>query len=454
MMLVVWSVILTAGALFAAARHQDGQSFATERAVTVAQLAAKELDNHLQEGRTAGTDDDDAAATWLERVSRWPAVQGAALMRDGQPVAVDAPEPLATTLLAAGTKRQQRAFFWTKTPPVDGRHLAVWVEPIRAESFEGTLVLGLRLSARASGSVIAWQYFVPMAMAGLVGVCIGMLWLSHEVVRPIEMLSKVGADGSLPAELLEPTSASRYAELASLAQTLRCLHVNLDQWRSKADQLERTFDKRVQDETRRINLTLQRTQREIWRDPLTGLYNRRMLEENGDKLMAEQRRDGGDMSLVMFDVDHFKTLNDTLGHMAGDEMLQFVSQLLKQAIRREDFAIRYGGDEFLLLLPGVPETDAQQIAARAVALFGQHTKLLRDLDPKPTLSAGVASMRRTRAGDVATLMQLADSALYQAKRSGKNCVELYDPATARPKPSAGPKQTLVSAGKRVINAMF
>jgi diguanylate cyclase (GGDEF)-like protein len=178
-----------------------------------------------------------------------------------------------------------------------------------------------------------------------------------------------------------------------------------------------------------------------------------MLEENGTKLLEEKRREGGDFSMVMFDVDHFKTLNDTLGHMAGDEMLQFVAQLLKQAVRREDFAVRYGGDEFQLLLPGLSAAAAEQIAQRVVSLFGQHSKLLINLDPKPSLSAGVASLATTNAKDIAELMHETDAALYQAKRTGKNRVGVCD-GTARKAAAAAPVQALANAGRRMLSAVF
>ncbi len=428
MMLVAWSVILTAAALFGAMRHQDLYAFATQQAATVADLAATDLLWYVRNNPDAPLGD------WLKRMSHWPAVQGLVLLEDGRPPLVDAPAPLSAELLSAGRAGSGPSFRWMQAAAEDGKHLAIQVQPIEADGLRAKLLLALRLSNEPRAFPVSWRFFAPLAMMGLLGLCIGILWLSHEVVRPIEMLAKMGSNGSAAEPFVAPTSASRYAELATLAQTLRCLHVDLDQWRSKADKLEKSLDQRVEEETRRINQTLQRTKRETWRDPLTGLYNRRMLEENGEKLIEEQYRLEVDLSLVMFDVDHFKTLNDTLGHMAGDEMLHFIAQLLKQVIRREDFAVRYGGDEFLLLLPGVAAEQAQQIAVRVITLFRQHTKLLSHLDPKPSLSAGVASLAMTRARDMTEMMRLADDALYQAKHAGKNCVGVYDPKSAKSRP--------------------
>jgi len=446
MMLVAWSVILTAAALFGAMRHQDLSTFATQQAATVADLAAADLLWHVRNSP------DAPLSEWLKRTSRWPAVQGVALLEDGRPPLLDAPQSLAAELLAAGRAGPGPSFRWAQVAAEDGKHLAIQVQPIETDALRAKLLVALRLANEPRAFPVSWRFFAPLAMMGLLGLCIGILWLSHEVVRPIEMLAKMGTGGGAAESFTEPTSASRYAELATLAQTLRCLHVDLDQWRSKADKLEKSLDQRVEEETRRINQTLQRTKRETWRDPLTGLYNRRMLEENGEKLIEEQYRLEVDLSLVMFDVDHFKTLNDTLGHMAGDEMLHFIAQLLKQVIRREDFAVRYGGDEFLLLLPGVAAEQAQQIAVRVISLFRQHTKLLSHLDPKPSLSAGVASLAMTRARDMAELMRLADDALYQAKRAGKNCVGVYDPKTAKPRPAEGDSAAPAGIATRTSSA--
>lgn len=452
LLLVAASVILTAAALFGAIRHRDRNVIATQQALVIAELAAADLQSQLHRQPGLG------AEAWLDRAAAWPAVEGVALLQDNGLLAAAAAEPPPPDVVRLAQQYAASTMIWLPQRSVEGDPLALQIQPLPARGLNMKLVLVLAIRPDRAAGLASWGFFLPLGIIGLLGVCIGILWLSHEVVRPIEMLSTLGSDESKALTLTEPTGASRYAELARLAQTMRCLHVNLDQWRHKVDQLERSFDQRVEQETRKMQRTLQRTQREMWRDPLTGLYNRRMLTENGQRLLVEQREARSDMSVMMFDVDHFKTLNDTLGHMAGDEMLQFVAQLIKQAVRREDFAIRYGGDEFLVLLPGVPVGDAEQIAARVVALFRQHAKLLRDLDPKPSLSAGVASLAITHAQSMEELMHLADTALYQAKRGGKNRVGLYDPRGIResgqPAPDQAPARSVVAAGKRVLHAIF
>ena len=129
------------------------------------------------------------------------------------------------------------------------------------------------------------------------------------------------------------------------------------------------------------------------------------------------------MSVIMFDIDHFKTLNDTLGHQAGDELLAFTGELIRQCLRADDSAVRYGGDEFMLILPGVPVEQAQTVAGRVIALFAQRAKLV-EVSPRPSMSAGVASQLNNVPSSAKEIIDLADRALYQAKQAGKNTVRI------------------------------
>ncbi len=396
LLLVASSVILTAAGLFGAIRSRDQANAAMQQATAIGQLAAGDLLWQLRRQPQAATTD------WVNRAAGWPRIHSVAILQDNGVLSANAAHPPTAVEIRLARQFNTPTTILLNRQDAKGLPLAMQVQPLASSQLNMKLLLTLSVIPDAAAS-ISWSFFLPVAVMGLIGMCIGILWLTHEVVRPIEMLSKVGADATLASQLSEPTGTLRYKELSQLAQSLRCLHVNLDQWRNKVDQLERSFDSRVEEETRKIAKTLKRTQREMWRDPLTGLHNRRMLTENCPKILDEQVQASHDVSLVMLDVDHFKTLNDTLGHMAGDEMLQFLAQLLKQAIRREDVAVRYGGDEFLLLLPGVPVGDAEQIARRVVDLFRQHAKLLADLNPKPSLSAGVASVAVTGATTVEEL---------------------------------------------------
>jgi len=157
-------------------------------------------------------------------------------------------------------------------------------------------------------------------------------------------------------------------------------------------------------------------------DGLTGLYNRAWLNDMLPKLVSRAAHDGRPLSLVMIDLDHFKRFNDTHGHMAGDGALAAAACVLRTALRPSDFAVRYGGEEMMALLPDTPEDLAVVVAERlcerlrAAIVFSDMRLPL----PHVTGSFGVASL--APGGDGGTLMAAADAALYRAKEQGRNRV--------------------------------
>jgi len=169
------------------------------------------------------------------------------------------------------------------------------------------------------------------------------------------------------------------------------------------------------------NLRLRETLRnQAIRDPLTGLFNRRYLEETMERELNRARRQKIPLSVIMMDLDHFKQYNDTFGHSAGDELLSALGILLRSQIRGEDIACRYGGEEFLLILSGTPVAIALERAeSLRLAVKAMHTHY-QDMKPA-TLSLGVAVYPEH--GDTALhLIQAADAALYRAKKAGRDRV--------------------------------
>jgi len=163
--------------------------------------------------------------------------------------------------------------------------------------------------------------------------------------------------------------------------------------------------------------TLADTQRAARTDPLTGMMNRRTFETEAAKRMAAS--DGG--LLVMADMDHFKRLNDTHGHQAGDRALCLFARVLKDSLRSDDLAARYGGEEFILLVPGVGLSEGVAILERAREALAD---ALRGSSVPPfTCSMGV-SQYPVDGVEVSELTEVADAALYQAKRNGRNRVEV------------------------------
>jgi two-component system cell cycle response regulator len=157
-------------------------------------------------------------------------------------------------------------------------------------------------------------------------------------------------------------------------------------------------------------------------DSLTGLANRRALEREAGRFTARAVRRGEPLSLVLLDVDHFKALNDTFGHQAGDDVLREVALTLQRAARSEDIVSRYGGEEFAVLMPDCDEDEAATVAERlrlAVSDGGS--------DPAVTISGGVATYVPSKGGatlDLHDLLRGADLALYVSKRGGRNRISL------------------------------
>lgn len=155
-------------------------------------------------------------------------------------------------------------------------------------------------------------------------------------------------------------------------------------------------------------------------DPLTGLANRRALENAIDGFAQGGHGNEGCLSVAMLDVDHFKAINDSFGHAAGDEVLRNLGTLVRRLVRGMDIACRYGGEEILLLLPDTPLAAARTVVQRIC------DQARRMPYPAPfTLSVGLASGRIERDA-IEHLIECADQALYRAKRGGRNRVEVIE----------------------------
>ena len=169
--------------------------------------------------------------------------------------------------------------------------------------------------------------------------------------------------------------------------------------------------------------------RQAIRDPLTGLYNRRYMQEFLDRELSRAARRSRSVAVLMVDLDHFKLYNDTYGHGAGDQALAGVGEVLLRSVRAEDLACRYGGEEFCVILTECPLEQAVKRATEIRQRIRQ-CRLQRDdraRDPLTT-SIGVAAFAETTdRGDL--LLKFADEALYQAKRNGRDCVVAAKPAS-------------------------
>jgi diguanylate cyclase (GGDEF)-like protein len=158
-------------------------------------------------------------------------------------------------------------------------------------------------------------------------------------------------------------------------------------------------------------------------DPLTGLFNRAYVDERFSVELSRARRYGQVLTIAVIDVDHFKSLNDTHGHMAGDQVLRKIGEILRETFRQSDTAGRYGGEEFVVVLPETDIEAAQQKLESLRELVANTQMMFGTLDEKAevTISAGLASFPQD-GDDAAELFALADVRMFQAKGEGRNRV--------------------------------
>lgn len=173
-------------------------------------------------------------------------------------------------------------------------------------------------------------------------------------------------------------------------------------------------------------------------DSLTGFYNRRFLEKELPRQVERSRRDGVPLSVLMVDVDHFKAINDTYGHDAGDQVLRRISQLITEGLPEAGIAVRYGGDEIFVMAPeteeGAAEALAQRLRERVETEGYVYVRSPGRTQKIPlTISIGVASMG-PRETDAILVLRKADEALHRAKQLGRNRVVVHDPRGSDPAP--------------------
>jgi diguanylate cyclase (GGDEF)-like protein len=176
----------------------------------------------------------------------------------------------------------------------------------------------------------------------------------------------------------------------------------------------------VKDKNAQLEASLQRVEELAATDPLTGLYNRRHFSRVIEQLFAEAQRYGKDLSVVMIDMDGFKPINDGYGHQVGDQLLMLAGKVISANMRRMDVAARYGGDEFVVLLPHASESDARSVAERIREQFRVASAAMLRTVEGVTMSIGIGSLAQHKCAGADQLVATADAALYAAKEAGRD----------------------------------
>lgn len=207
----------------------------------------------------------------------------------------------------------------------------------------------------------------------------------------------------------------------------------LHQVQSTLDRQKTTLEEAnaaLQSQIERIDDLREKLREQANRDSLTGLFNRRYLEGTLERERARCRREGAPLTMLMIDVDHFKMVNDDFGHQAGDEVLRVFGKLLLENARAEDIVCRYGGEEFLLVLPKMPLDIARDRAVQLLKAVQETRVAYGEMRIRTTVSIGVATIPG-HADSPEALLKCADKALYQAKALGRNRVVAYgEPASS------------------------
>lgn len=176
----------------------------------------------------------------------------------------------------------------------------------------------------------------------------------------------------------------------------------------------------------RLQHDMRETQRKLHmmasRDGLTNVMNRRALDESLDAAIARVGRGGRPVSVAILDIDFFKKVNDTHGHLAGDAVLKEVADRIRQVTRSHDLVGRYGGEEFVVILDGADASAAEQVATRMRIAIEEVPVAYGDTEIAVTASVGLATADAGYRGNVAGVVDAADGALYEAKRGGRNRV--------------------------------
>lgn len=260
---------------------------------------------------------------------------------------------------------------------------------------------------------IASTVHVTLALAIIVPGTWAVIYRRNHWARPrdqfVELLQRWREGGASIEEL--STVGGGIAPAVPLVQEL------LKEIRTQRGQiltLESEMRQRVAQRTDALERAIGALRQQAARDPLTGLFNRRMMTETLPRLIGECKAANSELCLLMADIDYFKLLNDTRGHAAGDQFLRAVAQIARSSLREQDWAFRCGGDEFVFVLPHCNAENAKAIIARITSLMDALAKTSR-VTPMPRLSIGLATLSQASHANVDGLLEAADRALYELK---------------------------------------
>ncbi len=267
---------------------------------------------------------------------------------------------------------------------------------------------------------------IGVVLALLVFTILATLLLTRRLVAPMNRLMRAArAVGAGRLDVYVPAHSSD--ELGLLTHTFNHMTQRLAESQSEVANYQRTLEDKVAQRTKELEVATAHAYKLAQHDILTGLPNRSLLNQRLKQILALAQRDGTNVGCLFLDFDHFKRINDTLGHDAGDQLLQAIAQRLISAVRESDTVARLGGDEFVLVLPGLnPEQAAFEVMAVLTRVRESFLAPFRLSDQMPTLTCSIGvAMYPLDANDGGNLIKQADTAMYAAKEAGRNAYRFY-----------------------------
>jgi len=283
-------------------------------------------------------------------------------------------------------------------------------------SFEGR---SDRIRANLLGSLLAVAAVTLLAL-------LATMFLTRRLVAPMRRLIRAArAVGSGRLDVYVPASSSD--EMGLLTHTFNHMTQRLAESQSQVSSYQRTLEDKVAQRTKELEIATAHAYKLAQHDILTGLPNRSLLNNRLKQILSQAQREHVQVACLFLDFDHFKRINDTLGHDAGDQLLQAIAQRLTSAVRESDTVARLGGDEFVIVLPDLDPAHAtfevMTVITRIRESFLAPFRLANQV-PTLTCSIGV-SIYPLDAQDAATLIKQADTAMYAAKEAGRNAYRFY-----------------------------
>jgi diguanylate cyclase (GGDEF)-like protein len=232
---------------------------------------------------------------------------------------------------------------------------------------------------------------------------------------------------------IEEFAALSSGQLRSVAEEVKNLLQDLRHQRQAVEELNHEVRQRIANRTNVLERTINALRNQAVKDPLTGLYNRRMLDQFLPQLITHCQSSRRPLTLLMFDMYRFKELNDSVGRMAGDEVLRSVGQIIHSTIREGDVAFRYGGDDFVVVLPGCEPAAAKRVIERLQSLvqaLATGSSGLKTLAARPRLSIGISTLSELDEPTATNLLQRADQRLAEST-AAKRRAEAPAPSAAQ-----------------------